>query len=156
MKLLLSLFLLTAAAFAQTNSYGVTKVTTLAGAAEVITVQGAMAAGTRLIRTVSFKNFDVTCSVACTVALERDGTAATATALTINPLNNNMPASTAVAFSGSNVGGGTVLSNYSLTAGQTISVSLAGKQLLQGADNLTLRTSSITGTTNINLTWDEK
>lgn len=155
MKIFGFLMLLAGALQAQ-NSYSVSKTTTLAGAAEVITVQGGTPANVKLVRAVYFKAFDVTSSVACTVTLERDGTAASSTALDIAPLNNNMPASQAVAFSNSNVGTGTVLAQYSVPAGGQIAVALTNKQLYFGKDNLTLRISSITGTVNINLQWDEK
>ncbi len=149
--------ILAAAAHAQ-NSYGVTKATALSGTAEVITVQGN---GTndvlnRLPKVISFVSVDVTCTVACTFTLERDGTAATTTTLAIVQTDKILPTTTAVAFSASNVGSGTVLGNYSLTAGGGVGIGLAGKNLYNAADNLSIRTSSITGTVTINIRWNEK
>lgn len=136
-------------------AYGVTKVTSLTATAEVITIQGNQTAHTPLSKFIVFKGFDATCSVACTITLERDGTQATTTALTINQLNvENLP-STAQAFSSSNVGVGTVVAQYSLTAGGQIAINLTGKQLYSGFENLTIRTSAITGTTTINCQWTE-
>lgn len=165
MKILtvLSLFCaITGAAFAQSGtgsssaSYSVAVVATETSTASVVTIQGNQTAGVRLIKTILFKGFDVTCSAACTVSLERDGTAATATAATIVQLNGEYAASTANAYSASNVGSGTVLAQYSLTAGGQIAINLAGKQLYSGTENLTIRTSAITGTVNTNIQWVEQ
>src|SRR5574342_237649 len=80
-----------------------TKQTSLSGAAEVITVQQPASNA----KTVSFIGAYVDCSVACTITLERDGSAATATTLT--PVALNSGTATATAWSGSDVGAGTVL-----------------------------------------------
>jgi hypothetical protein len=136
-------------------SYGVSVASTVNAAASVVTIQGNQASGVRLVRAIAFKGFDVTCSVACTVSLERDGAAATTTAATIVQLNGETSPSTAVAFSASNVGGGTVLAQYTLTAGGQVAVNLSGKQLYTGPENLTIRTSAITGTVNTNIQWTE-
>jgi hypothetical protein len=165
MKLLtiLSLFCgMAGAAFAQSAtggspaSYGVSVVASESGAASVVTVQGNQLPGVRLLKTIALKGFDVTCSVACTVTLERDGAAATATTQAIVQLNGEYAISTANAYAASNVGVGTVLAQYSLTAGGQIAISLAGKQLYSGTENITIRTSSITGTVNTNLQWTEQ
>lgn len=156
----LAIFLLAFTLQAQTftqapPNYGVSKVTVLNAAAEVITIQGNQPVNTRLIKVVVFKGFDATCSVACTITLERDGNAATTTTLAPGRLNGESLPSTALAFSASNVGVGTILAQYSLTAGGQIAINLTGKQLYSGVENLTVRTSSITGTVNINVQWQE-
>src|SRR5690242_4256563 len=77
------------------------KQTALAGTAEVITVQQPASGA----KNVSFVAAYVDCSAVCTITLERDGTAATTTALTVVQVNPDFNvAATANAFSASNVG----------------------------------------------------
>lgn len=149
MKRLALLFVL--ALCAQAQDYVAVKETALTGAAEVITIQqpatGAL--------TVRFKTAWVDCSVACTITVERNGTGATATTLTPSPLNSGT--AKAKAWSGSNVGTGTVISKFSLPAGSGVPLNLAGITLVGNgiSKNLTIRTSSITGTVHINIVWTE-
>lgn len=150
---LAALLLLASCGFAQ--NYVVTKQTSLSGAAEVITVQQP-ATGSRQ---VSFKSAFVDCSVACTVTLERNGTAATATTLAVRNVNPGELAASAVAFSSSNVGTGTVLGTASLVAGGAVIFDLTGINFAQGSvanNNLTIRTSSITGTVDISISFTGK
>ncbi len=155
LTLLLGALVLASQCFAQ-SSYTASKVTSASSSTEVLTVQGISAVNVRLPKVINFKAFDAACSVACTITLERDGTAATTTALTPAPLNPESGPSTAVAFSASNVGSGTVLAQYTIPAGGQIAVNLAGKQLYSGVENLTLRSSSITGTVTLNIQWTEQ
>ncbi len=157
MKRLLLLLALALPLVAQTPSYTATKTTTLSSAAEAITIQAPGAAGTRPTKLITLTGASVNCSVACTVTVERDGTAATTTALTVSPLDYHYPAAQAVAFSASNVGSATAtLASYPIVAGATVLIDLSTKQLLSGGDNLTIRTNSITGTVVINFAWTEK
>jgi hypothetical protein len=132
--------------------YVATRSTTLTAAAEVITVQQP----TAVLKVVQFKGVAVTCSVACDITLERDGTAATATALTPVALHRLMPATTVNAYRSSNVAVGTVLATYSITAGGLLALDLSDKFLFGAGENLTIRTSSITGTVQITIQWSEK
>jgi hypothetical protein len=147
-------FVATSQAFGQTTpspgSFMATRTTTLSGAAEVITIQTATTAP----RLLHFRGLAIYCSVACDVTLERDGTAATATSFSIVPINQRYPASVAAAYRSSDVGTGTVLSTYSLTAGGLLPLDLTDKYVYPG-ENLTLRTSSITGTVRITFQWEE-
>jgi hypothetical protein len=158
MKRFLLFLVLPLGLFGQTQ-YSASKATSLSGAAEVITIQGngsSDPAFNRLTKVIALTSFDASCSVACSITLERDGTAATTTTLTPATLNAASPVATALAFSASNVGTGTVLAQYNVAAGGVLFVSLAGKELRTGAQNLTVRTSSITGTVTVNLQWSER
>lgn len=155
MKKLLLLPLFFLPCFAQ--EYAVTKTTTLAGAAEVITVQQPATGA----RQVTFRSFYIDCSVACTISLERNGSAATSTTLAVNNINPGEGAATTTAWSSSNVGTGTVLAKYNINAGGSMTVDLTGIYFNQGnplgtATNLTIRTSSITGTVDIIVRYWEK
>ena len=126
---------------------------TKAGAAEVVTVQQA-AKGTR---TVHLDAASVYCSVDCVVSVERNGTAATGTALTRTPVNT-ATAATATAWHTSNAGTGTVLAKYLVTAGTDKKIGLRGVVLRQTApgENVTIRTASITGDVRIVVRWGER
>lgn len=132
------------------------KTTVLSSAAEVITVQQP-ATGTRLVK---FLSAYIDCSVACTVQLERNGTAASST--TLVPLNVNPGESTPVAtgWSSSNVGTGSVIQVTSISAGGYQVYDLTGINLKPinnfTGQNFTLRTSSISGTVHITILWTEQ
>ncbi len=156
MKRLLLLLAIALPLAAQTPTYTATQTTSLSSAAEVITIQAPGAANTRPTKLITLAGVSVYCSVACTVTIERDGTAATTTALTPASLDYHFPVALATTYHSSNVGTGTVLSSYAIAAMATAVIDLSSKQLLSGGDNLTLRTSSITGTVVINLQWTER
>lgn len=156
-RLLLFLFPFAGRLFAQQGKgvFVAEKETVLAGAAEVLTVH----LPSTSTRTVAFTEGWVYCSVACTFTLERDGTAPTTTPLTVKKVNANISGDTAasndaLAFHTSNVGASTVLNTYNVPAGGTFPIDLSDKGLLPG-ENLTLRTSSITGTARLTLKWKE-
>lgn len=168
MKRLLSIFcLLVGTAGGQTSYdqlFSAYKSTSLSGAAETVTVQhvasyviGGVTYSTKPVKFVSAYLY---CSVACTVTLERGGTAASSTALAIvnvNPRNPNKQSTTSQAYSSSNVGVGTIINTYTIGAGNFVSIDLSLSQMLGGvADNFTFRTSSITGTAAIQLMWYEQ
>ncbi len=152
MKRLLLLLLLALPAFAQ--EYVAVKNTSLNAAPEIITVQQPATGA----RTVRFRAFYADCSVACTITLLRNGTAATTTTLSTMQINPSVGvASTANAFSASNVGVGSLIGSYNLQAGGSITVDLSGS-FMQGngtCKNLTVSTNSITGTVNIIIKWQE-
>lgn len=149
------LFFLATALAAQTPTFTVAKQTSLSGAAEVITVQQP---ANGAFKRVVFVSGYVDCSVACVVTVERNGTAATSTLVTPGQVNPQLSVgATAQGFSSSNVGVGTVLSKISLAAsGQTVfdlsDFVLTGRDNTQ---NVTIRTSSITGTVDIVIKWRE-
>lgn len=135
------------------QDYAATKATTLAAAAEVVTIQQPAATAA----TVRFVGVYLDCSVACTYTLERNGTAASATTLTTVSLNAGSAASKALAWSGSNAGAGTVLFRGSLPAGGGVTLNLSGIVLsgVGTTKNVTLRTNSITGDVKIDFRWTE-
>lgn len=136
-------------------SYVAQKTTTLSSAAEVITVQQPAASS----RILDFKSAYVDCSVTCTVTLERNGSPASSTALTI--LNVNPGESTAVStgWSSSNVGTGTVINVISIGAGGSQVFDLSGIYITNNnntGSNFTVRTSSISGTVHITIKYTER
>jgi hypothetical protein len=155
MKRLLLLLLAVLPIGAQTYTYTASQTTVLAAAAEVVTIQAPGTAGSSIARLITLAGVSLNCSVACTINVERDGTAATTTAITAVPLNRLFPPAEAQVFKSSNVGAGTVVASYPIAAGGTLSLDFTGKALSTGADNLTFRTNSITGTVVINAKWTE-
>lgn len=131
--------------------YQANKTTSLSGAAEKITVQATAASGP-----VSFEEADVYCSVACVATIYVSGAAATTTALAVTgPLgvSGGVPP---LAFSSSNVGGGTTLKSFNIAAGATLVLDMHAFYLPAGAGggaNLSVGTSSITGTATIQIQW---
>lgn len=144
---LCAVFLLTGAAFGQ-QGYTAAYTASLITAASVVTVQTAAASSTTEHNAVSFVGAYVDCSVACTFTLEINGTPATTTSLALSSLSTPSTTPSCTAWSASNVGVGTVLGTYSLTAGKSIALDLSTILFNQGTNlsNLTIRTNSITGT----------
>lgn len=138
------------------SKFTTSKTTALTAAAEVLTVQHT-ATVSKNAAMVSAYGY---CSVACTITLERNGTVATTTANTINNVNPaiaNASTSTSTAYNTSNVGTGTVLNTYQLAAGSWVSIDLSDIVLPASiADNITLRTNSISGTVQLMFLWVEK
>lgn len=134
--------------------YVVYKETTLSSTAEVITIQQP-ASGAKI---VNFTDAFIYCSVACNPQVEINGSGATTTALAVIAEGSALPASPTTAFSASNVGGGTIVGKFSITAGNTYPIDLIGVQL-QGnstAKNITIRTDAISGTVRIQFRWIEQ
>jgi hypothetical protein len=134
---------------------------TLSGAAEVVTVQ--IPAGST--RNLKFKMAQVWCSTGSVdVTVERDGTAATTTALTpqkVNPNASWVPSSIASGFHTSNVGAGSQIgSKQTAYAGSTGLILDMSPTVLEKASasvrNLTIRTASYTGTVRISIFWEER
>lgn len=135
--------------------YTVRKNTSLTATAEIVTIQQP-ATGARYVTFIS-AYFD--CSVACSFTLERNGTAASSTTLAVNNINPGETTVATTAWSASNVGTGTVLASYNCTAACSVSIDLTGvvfQQVNGTGTNLTLRSSSITGTVNIIFKYSEK
>lgn len=133
--------------------YSATCNATLSSAATACTVQQP-ASGAQNVRLVRAQ---VYCSVACSITQERNGTAATATAVTIKLVNpDKTDAATAKAWSASDVGVGTALSTLPLPAGLS-SITFDGVYLIGSgtAKNYTIRTNSITGDVTIVIQWEE-
>lgn len=151
MKLLLVL-LLALPALAQKGTYWVEVETSLSGAAEVVTVHRPSNSG----RPVRFVDASVYCSVACTFTVERDGTAPTTTTTAIVRSNSDDPTPLATAWKATNNVGtaGRVLAKNYVNSGNTLGVGLEDNELKAG-ENLTIRTSSITGTAKILIRFRE-
>lgn len=137
-------------------TFSTTKSTSLSTAAEILTLQHP-AASTRSARLVSMYMY---CSVACTVTLERGGSAASTVANTISNVNAaNVFALTTTcnAYNTSNVGTGTVINVYNIAAGGYLSLDTSNLfQLPAGIlDNVTLRTNAITGNVVLQMIWRE-
>ena len=131
--------------------------TALTSAAEVDTVQAPAASGARVTR---FVRVTLYCSVACDWTVERNGTAATSTALTPVALSSSMPQTAlTLAFSASNVGVGTIIGKYSCTANMPTVVVPLDNVAFFGAgttNNVTLRSTAITGTARVVIDFKEE
>jgi len=161
MKYLTSIFVLAllsvSAAFSQdpnTRRFSVFKATTLSGTAEVITLQQPASDG----NFIRVEDVEVWCSVACDVTLERDGAAATGTALT--PIVQiTYGTSTTNAFHTSDAGVGTVITTKTLPLNTIIPIVFNGGLYLaptSTGSNFTVRTSAITGDVKITIVWRER
>ena len=150
MKKLLVLSLLAIPAWSQLV-YTASKTTVLSGTAEVITVQQP-ATGSKIVRFISAF---IDSTAACAITIEKDGTAATGTALTPAPVLTGQVASAATAFYSSDVGSGTVITRASIPADGSIVVDLSRISMVGNNKgmNLTVRTASCTGTVDIVITY---
>lgn len=135
------------------QSFCASKAQSLSGAATAVTVQQPIFNG----KTTRFHGAWVDCSVACTLTLKRDGSAASATSLTVTKLNSGGAAATATAFYDSNVGAGTSIATYNIPAGGGLGLDLSAFYLTGSGTtkNLTLAIGSITGNTTITICWNE-
>jgi hypothetical protein len=149
----LALFILLAC-LARAEDFTAVKETSLSSATEVITLQAPASGASASVRLVSGW---IDCSVTCTITIERNGTAATMTALTPHPVNNTGSTAKTLVFSGADTGVGTVLAKFTLLNGGGIPLGLNGMSITGNGTtkNITIRTSSITGTVHINLRWTE-
>ncbi len=153
-RLLLIAALLVTQAGSQTNAnYVARKSTALSGAVETVTVQNPSTGG----KVVIFDTAILYASVATDFTLKFGGTAATTTALTPTPLYHST-ASTALAFHTSNVGAGTTVEVYTVPAGSTMVIDLSKFYLdaSSASQNLSIASSSVTGTVRINIAFQEK
>jgi hypothetical protein len=150
--LLVALF---AVGIGQAQIYKVTKNTVLAATAEAITIQQPATGA----RQVTFISVYVDSTVAVTFTLSVNGTAATSTSLAVNNVNPGETAAKTTAWSGSNVGAGTTIQTFGCSAACNLSIDLTGFTFPQGGSttgtNLTMKTTSITGTVNITFTYKE-
>jgi hypothetical protein len=135
-------------------TYSAYKSTALTSAAETITVQQPAAGSARR---VSLKAASVYCSVDCTITFKRSGTAATSTTLATIPASPDYAASTATAWSSSNVGSGTTTFTWLITGGTAQGFDLTGVEFLSGGTtkNFSVGTNAITGTATIKVDWTE-
>lgn len=131
------------------------KATTLSGAVEVITIQQPATGG----KTIRIESVEVWCSVACTVTLEREGTAATGTTLTPTVVTYGTPS--ANVFHTSDVGVGSVITIKEIPALTITPIVFPGGLNLPPFDsdgdasnfNFSVRTNSITGDVKITIVW---
>ncbi len=131
---------------------------TLAGSAGIFTIQQPAANA----KTVRFSEVYVSCSASCTITMERDGSAASTTAITPTKLRATYNNATATVFRDSNVGAGTVIQpgvfinasgGESWTVFDLKSLSLIGNGT---GKNVTIKTNSITATVRISVKWSEQ
>ncbi len=144
MKLLFLFIAFLTIGFSQENYYVASHTASLSSSTDKVTVQQP-ATGARQIR---FRGALASCSTAattpCVLTLSQNGTAATATSLAVTPLNLSPPAAS-TAWSGSNVGTGTVIHVYTLTVGGDYWIDLSEFTLAPGINsNLSLGWSSAT------------
>ena len=138
-----------------TRLYAVYYEVTPSTAAAILTVQQPASAP----RQITFQGAVVYCSVACIPAIEINGAAATTTTgTTATKLDTRAPAASSAVFTASNVGSGTVIGKYPVSAGSQIFITPSGLALganVAAHQNLTIRTDSITGDVHILLMWSE-
>jgi len=146
-------------AFCQVNRFSATTGdVSLSGAGTTLTIQQPATNG----KLVSLEGATVYCSVACNVTQYQNGTAATTTAGTVTPILPQGAANFANIFTASNVGTGTLVGGIVRIAGgpgTDRSFALAPIVLPPGNGagiNYSIVISSITGTANITLTWNER
>ncbi len=136
------------------NRYLVYKQTSLTTAAETITVQQP----TTGAKIVVFEQATLYASVATDFTLSTNGTAATTTTLAVTPFNKG-PAAKMLAFSASNTNTPTqTFQTYSVPAAGILVIDLSKYYMDNGAtvQNLTITTSSVTGTVRIGIQAVEK
>ncbi len=151
----LTLFLLSLAAFAQSNYSATTGDVALSGAGTALTIQQPATGA----RQVQLQSAVVYCSVACAVSQAENGTAATATAGTAVALLPARRPAAATVWTASNAGAGTAAGGIlHVAAGSFVVIDLS--QIAMGntgsGTNYTVSVGSITGTANITLLWSEK
>ncbi len=154
-KLIISLMVLSAPAWAAKRSFSVYHFIDLAAAASTLTVQQPATGANK----VTFDSAVLYCENSCVVTLERDGTAATTTAATEVTLDETInTAPTATAFSTSNVGAGTTIIVYRMAAGVTLTIDMTNIKMSGNGitKNVSLRTASTTGEISRTLVWVEE
>lgn len=149
------LFCISLKAADQVGAYIAYDSVSLTSAAEKLTIQQ-VANSTRDIQLVSATMW---CSVSTTFTLSRTGTAATTTTLAPTILNTQTATPQAKLYKASNVGTGTVIRTYNFNTGSSdIVIDLTNFLLLRTSGttaNVTLSTSSITGTCILTIVWNE-
>lgn len=137
------------------RQYVVSRTASLSSAAAVVTVQQPASGAASVVH---FVGAYVYCSAACDVTLERNGTAATATATTPVSVNSSVPAAKSTAFYSSDVGTGSTIGTYSLPASGSQVLDLSAVYLYGSgtSKNVTVRTSAITGTVKIVIQFSEE
>lgn len=151
---ILAILFATALTCAAQDSYNVIDERTLSAASGAITIQAKATGGSN----AKPQWVSLQCSVACSVYLEKNGTAATTTALTPVAVNDD---DTTVAkfdaFHTSNVGAGTKISaTYDLAASQILTLDLAGLVIKRNNNtkNITIRIGTMTGSYKVHLRVD--
>ncbi len=135
-----------------TKRFAAYKATNLSGAAEVITIQQPATNG----KVVRIEAVEVWGDGAFTATIERDGTAATGTALTPSVVTYGTVV--ANAFHTSDVGVGTVITVKEVPANVITPIVFPGGLYLAPtgtASNFTVRTSLITANVKITIVWRE-
>lgn len=156
MKLLI-LAMFTLSVFSQdltTPRYIAYKATT-SSTSEKVTIQQVTAGRSNAVR---FDRAVVQCTVACVITMSQNGTAATATSLAIIPVNLS-PNTRSAAFSGSDVGTGTVLATYNVPAGGIMSLDISQIYLSRNAsssNNFTIGVAGSSGDVKIQINWTEQ
>ena len=122
--------------------------------AEAVTVQQ-VANSNRILH---FKTAYVECTVACTVTVERNGSAATSTEATPTPVNATSEAAVSKAFVASNVGSGTAISPaYSVAANGSIVLDMTAVYLYTAVttDNVSIKIASASGNYKVLIQYEE-
>lgn len=151
-RLLLILLACCVPSFAASETYIYLREVTLSSSTDKLTIQQPAT----VIRGVEFVGGSIYCSVACTVTMDRTGTAATTTAATPTKLNSISSASSVSIYTASNAGTGTTITKFVIAAGQTLPIDLRETWISAANGNINFTTSSITGDVKIFLMWREQ
>lgn len=122
---------------------------TMSGTALSSTVQNPVGSSRRIF----MEGITIESSAACGFNISMYGTAATATLISVTPLNNNITA-TVKAYGPSNAGAGTTITGVTLPAGGSRTIELPGVVLGSGngsTNNITVTPTCTTGT--VGYTW---
>ncbi len=154
---LIMLAVLALTAFAQqqnanTKTYTVFKETSLAAAAEVVTLR----VPSNTNKSAFVLDANLYCSVACTVTVESNGTYASGTTITPTKGRTSWPASEMLATYGTSISSTTTRMSFTLAAGEKLPLDFRGTFLTDAADALTFRTNSITGTFSVAIRYEER
>lgn len=145
------LILLLSSVLSGQGTYGYERTASLSGAASVVTIHLLTGAS----HTVRFQGATVYCSVACTFTLEFNGSAPTGTLAGTTPdLGGTARTPQAKAYHTSDSSGGVTIKTYTVAASTETSIDLSFIGL-KATNNLTIRTSSITGTARTYFQWRE-
>lgn len=146
------LLLLSVSCFGQAPTYTAFYESNLTASATALTIQQPATP----LRTARIVGAMVYCSAACTITLEHATTGATTTALAGAAVSPGYSAPTILARRDSNVAAGTVVTKYTVGAGETKAIESAMVLQLAANYSMTLRSAVMTGTVRITWVWTEE
>lgn len=135
--------------------YSATSTLSLSGAGGAVTLQVPASTG----KTVYLQSVTITSSVDLTIAQEKDGSTATATAVTPVLLNGTSGTPVATFYTGSNTTGGSTVPPVNVKAGISSPIDMSFTAFRRGVSavqNFTWRVPTTTATVTFGIVWGEK